>query len=58
MLTWMSCETRKTKITNEDIRHNLAVAPITNENERNRLRWSVQVNRRPEHTSVRKSDRV
>ena len=58
MLHWMSGNTRRDKVRNEDIRTKIGVAFIKDKMRENRLRWFGHVRRRPTDAPVRRVERI
>jgi len=53
MLCWMSSETRRDKIRNDNIREGVGVAPMVEKTVEVRLRWFGHVGRRSEDFVIR-----
>ena len=58
MLKWISENTRKDKIQNEEIRIKIRVAPIDEKMRENHLRWFGRVQRRAIDAPVKKSELI
>ena len=58
MLKWISENTRKDKIQNEEIRIKVRVAPINEKMRENHLRWFGHVQRRATNAPVKKSELI
>ena len=58
MLKWISENTRKDKIQNEEIRIKIRVAPINEKMRENHLRWFGHVQRRATNAPVKKSELI
>lgn len=58
MLKWISENTRKDKIQNEEIRKKIRVPPINEKMRENHLRWFGHVQRRATNAAVKKSELI
>ena len=54
MLRWMCGNTRRDKVSNEDIRTKIGVTSIQEKMRENRLRWFGHVRRKPSDALVRR----
>ena len=58
MLRWMCGKTRKDKVRNEDIRHQVGIVPIEDKLRENRLWWFGHIGRRSRDAPIRRIKKI